>query len=162
MTARKLWLVLKTPVTMLLLLGLVVVAGAWGWRSVTAPMPARPPEPCVVQKVGPQFKPSHAVLRVFNGTDINGFAKRATTILRADGFRVIKISNADAPINGVRVVGVDAASPEVVLVRSYLPKAEFVADPAKLDHVVDVTLGKGFTGFAKSPMRSVPLPDQTA
>lgn len=159
MTARRVWLSIKTPLTMLLLLGLVLFAAAWGYRNATAPIPPRPPEPCVDEAVGPKYLPSHAVLRLYNGTETNGFAKRAATILRADGFRVIRIANAPQQINGVTVVGVNDKSPEVVLVRSYLPNATFIADPNKLDHVVDITVGKGFTGFAKNPLDSVPLPN---
>ncbi|WP_052462723.1 LytR C-terminal domain-containing protein [Nigerium massiliense] len=157
MSARKVWVAVKTPLTMLLLLAFVVFAAMWGWKAANTPTPPRPPEPCVVQSIGPRFKPDHAVLRVYNSTQQNGLAKRVATILRADGFRVIRIANTQPVTQGVQIVGVAANSPEVVLVRSYFPGAKFTADPNKADHTVDITVGNGFKSVAPDPLTSVPV-----
>ena len=44
--------VIKTPVTLLALLALVVFGGVWGFRNATAAIPARAPDPCVMTDVG--------------------------------------------------------------------------------------------------------------
>lgn len=162
MTARKLLLVARTPVTLLAVLALVVLTGLWGYNTLTAPLPPPKPKPCVMQDIGPDFKPEHGTLRVYNGTDRNGFGRRVAAMLRAEGFRVIRIANSPEPIQGVTVVGVDKDSPEVKLVMSYFPKATFTADPDKIDHTVDVTIGDGWDSLARRPLKSVPLPDGKA
>lgn len=161
MVARKAWLALKTPVTMLLLLGFVLLAALWGWTSVKAPIPPVPPEPCIVKKLGPAFKPENAVVQIYNASEVNGLAKKVKIMLSADGFRVTKAVNTeegDPRTDFVHITGIAANSPEVVLVRSYFDKkATFAADPLKVDHSVNVYVGKDFRQLARRPLKSVPL-----
>ena len=49
MDARQVARVLKTPVTLLILVALVYFAARWGWDKAREPIPPRPPEPCVVK-----------------------------------------------------------------------------------------------------------------
>ena len=49
MSQRKVWLALRTPLTMLSLLAFVLIVGNWGLKQTLTPIPQRPPEPCVVQ-----------------------------------------------------------------------------------------------------------------
>ncbi len=152
---------IKTPVTLLLLLAFVGFAAKWGLERAREEIPDQPRLPCVVQTVGPKLKPSHVVVYVYNATDRNGLAKRAGQVLLADGFKVLRRVNAEEKIEKTTIVGVEENSPEVVLVRSYLPKAKFVAD-GRPDHSVDLLLGEDFKEFNSKPMKSVPLPDETA
>lgn len=154
MTARKVFDVLKTPVTLLALLALVYFGAKWGWNEFQKPVPPRPPEPCVVKQVGPQLKPEHAIVRVFNATETNGVGRRAATVLRANGFHVIKIGNAEKPENGLRIVGFKKDSPEVVLVAGQFKNPTVVAD-GRADHSVDIYIGNGYTGFKEPPLASV-------
>ncbi|MFP5416465.1 MAG: LytR C-terminal domain-containing protein [Actinomycetes bacterium] len=152
--------VLKTPVTLLALLALALFAAAWGWDNARRPIPPRPPEPCHWITVGPHFTPDHAIIRVLNATGDNGVARRVAAVLRASGFRVIKVGNADANENGVRVVGVAPNSPEVVLTLGQFEKPKVVADQ-RPDHTVDIFVGKGYALKAK-PLASVPVKDGRA
>lgn len=161
MTYRRFIRLIKTPVTLLILLAFVYFTAKWAIGAATAPVPPRPPEPCVVTKVGPALKPEHVVVRVFNATETNGLGHRVGRTLRADDFKVPLISNAPEMSDKTRIVGFDDKSPEVVLVRSYFPTAEFVADQ-RIDHTVDVVLGKDYKGLAEKPLASVPLKDGTA
>lgn len=163
MTPRKVWLALKTPLTMLMLLGIVLGSAYWAYEQVVTPIPKKPSAPCVTKSVGSAYLPQNAVLRVYNASNINGEAKKVAAALRAAKFSVIKVANADATIDGVQISGISADSPEVVLVSSYFDKsATFVADPLKLDHTVDITIGRGFTGLSTTPLESVPLKDGMA
>lgn len=49
---------IKTPLTMLALLALVVVGGLWGWTNATAQIPPRQLEPCVATDVGGKLAPA--------------------------------------------------------------------------------------------------------
>jgi hypothetical protein len=165
MTPRKVWLALKTPVTMLVLLVFVLIAGAWAYTQTLTPVPPRPPDPCVVTSVGPKFTAANAWIRIYNGTTTSNLAKNTKLIFGNAGFHVIKIATADTPAAKTFIVGVGPNSPEVVLVRSYFPAATpFTADPQKLDHTVDITLGKDFkpATLSSKPLASVALKDGKA
>ena len=45
MDARQVARVLKTPVTLLVLVALMYFAARWGWDKAREPIPPRPPEP---------------------------------------------------------------------------------------------------------------------
>ena len=82
------------------------------------------------------------------------------------GFHVFKVGNADAPIAKTYVAGVDAKSPVVVLVMSYLPAGTpFVAYAVKYqDHMVDIYLGADFktANINPKPTTEIALPDGKA
>lgn len=159
MDASKLVRTLKTPVTLLVLLVFVALAGKWALDAATAPVPPRPPEPCVMTKVGPALTPEKVTIRVFNGTETNGLAKRYAATLRADGFvRVVKIGNTPKPdVVKSRLVGFKVDSPEVLLVKQAFKDIEVVAD-GRADHSVDVVIGKEFAGWSDRANLSVPIP----
>lgn len=162
METRQVVRAVKTPVTLLVLSALVFFAAQWGWNAVRAPIPPRPPQPCVVTEVGPTLTPDHVYVQVYNGSEVNGLAKRLGQLLSADGFKVIKRVNADRndyPIS--EVVGHSEDSPEVVLVRKAFDNIAFRAD-GRIDHTVDVVIGAALPVTVNNPDLSVPLPDGTA
>lgn len=166
MSQRKVWLALRTPLTMLSLLAFVLIVGNWGLKQTLTPIPQRPPEPCVVQTIGPTFTARNATLRILNGTTTSGLAKNTKLIFGGAGFYVLKVGNAEAPAERTFISGVAPDSPEVVLVRSYFPAdTPFVADAERFrDHTVDITLGKDFktSMLSATPKTSVPTKDGTA
>ncbi|QIK71926.1 LytR C-terminal domain-containing protein [Propioniciclava coleopterorum] len=152
----------KTPVTLVLLAVLVYFAANWGLDAVRKPIPPRPPEPCVVQQIGPELTPDHVYVRVYNGSKTNGLAKRLGSVLSADGFKVVKRVNADRDdYPRSLVVGHSEDSPEVALVRKALTNVDFMAD-GRIDRTVDVIIGSEQPGAAEQPDLKVPLPDGTA
>lgn len=150
---------LKTPVTMLLLISFVLAAGNWAWNAATAPVPPRPPDPCVVTQVGPELTPEKVTIRVYNGTETNGLAKRYAAILRAEGFvRVVKVANTEAPdVVKSHLVGFAKDSPEVVLLTKAFQGIEVVED-GRADHSVDFVIGTEFSGWAEKPALTVAVP----
>lgn len=152
----------KTPVTLALLAALVYFAASWGWDAVRTPIPPRPPEPCVVQQIGPELTPEHVYVNVYNGSKTNGLAKRLGSTLSADGFKVVRRVNAardDYPRTIVK--GHAADSPEVVLVTQALTNVDVEAD-GRIDHTVDVIIGSEQPGAAEQPALKVALPDGQA
>jgi len=167
MDARKAWLALKTPATMLILLAFVVVVGAWGYKQTVTSVLKAPPTPCVVKTIGPKYTSDNAWIRIYNGTTVSGLAKNVVKLVFGNaGFHVYKVANSDAPIAKTFVSGVSATSPEVVLVMSYLPAGTpFVADPVKYaDHIVDLNLGADFkaASISTTPLTEIALKDGKA
>ena len=162
MDARQVARVLKTPVTLLILVALVYFAARWGWDKAREPIPPRPPEPCVVKEIGPVLQPEHVWVNVLNGSKTNGVAKRLGQILSADGFKVYSRVNADRddyPTS--EIVGHSEDAPEVVLVRQAFQDIPFRAD-ARADRFVDVIIGETQPVPAEAPQFGVELPDGKA
>lgn len=162
MDSRRVIRAIKTPLTLLALVAFVWFAARWGWDAARAPIPPRPPQPCIVREVGPELKPEHVYVQVYNGSKTNGLAKRLGSILSADGFKVIKRVNADRDdYEASEVVGHAEDSPEVILVRQAFQDIAFRAD-GRIDHTVDVVIGNQQPAPVEAPTLGVPLPDGTA
>lgn len=135
---------LKTPVTMLALLALMVVAASWAMKEVRRPSEALVDQSaCVMTDVGGELKPQDLQLRVLNGSDVGGLAKRTQTDLRAFGFTVIKVNNTAEEISTTVVVGANEDDPQVKLVMSYLPDSTALGD-GRTDGIIDVLVGEDF------------------
>ena len=162
MNPRKVLRALRTPVTMIVLLLFVAWVARWSYDAATEPIPEPPPDPCVVQEVGEELPPTMVYVRVFNGTEVSGLAKRMAAILRADGFNVYKTTNTTEPTwEESYVVGYAEDSPEVVLVRQAFKDIAFRAD-GRVDHTVDVIIGAKEPVAVDKPEFSAPLEDGKA
>ncbi|MBK8446745.1 MAG: LytR C-terminal domain-containing protein [Micropruina sp.] len=146
--------VVKTPLTLLVLLGLVVFGGWWGLRHATAAIPARAAEPCVMTDVGNKLTPKHVTVRTLNAGLRGGLAKRASTTLRSYGFYILKVNNSDERMAQTVVVGNSKDDPEVKLVAGFFKNAKRQGD-GRVDHVVDVLLGDDFAGYVTDPKKSI-------
>lgn len=146
--------VIKTPVTLLALLALVVFGGLWGFRNATAAIPPRPPEPCVMTDVGGKLTPQHVTVRTLNAGLRGGLAKRVSTSLRSYGFYILKVNNSAEKLAQTVVVGNSKDSPEVKLVAGFFKDAKTQGD-GRVDHVVDVLIGDDFAGYVTNPPKSV-------
>ena len=180
MNAQKVIRAIKTPITLIVLVAFVAWAAQWAYTAARAPIPPRPPQPCVVTQVGEYLTPDRVFVRVLNGTDKSGVAKRLAAFLRADGFRTFYIANTDEltaqptvdptaeeqPADDVRhplseVVGHSEDSPEVILVRQAFVDISFRAD-GRVDRTVDVIIGAAQPVPNPNPVFDAPLPDGTA
>jgi hypothetical protein len=153
MSAAEMWRRAKTPVTLLILLGLLWWAGDWAIKAASSPV-GHNNIPCVMTDVGGKLTPDKVLLRVFNTGDIAGAAKLSATQLRAYGFKVQKTGNATTPVQQTTVVGFAADDPEVKLVMGFLKNAVFKAD-GRLDHSVDVLIGKSKIEWTDAPATSI-------
>jgi len=153
---RQVGRVIKTPLTLLALLALVVFGGWWGLRNATAAIPPRPPQPCVNTNVNGKLTPNHVTVRTLNAGLRGGLAKRVSTSLRSQGFYIVKVNNSDERRAQTVIVGNAKDSPEVRLVAGFFKNATTQGD-GRVDHVVDVLLGDDFAGYVLEPKTFVPV-----
>ena len=67
--------IVRTPLTLLILLGVLCYGAWWGYTNVLKPVPALPPEPCVEQSLpNSQLRSTQVTVSVFNGGDRRGLA----------------------------------------------------------------------------------------
>ncbi len=137
---RQIVRVLKTPVTLIILLAFVGYGAMWGYEHAKAPAPGRPPVPCVPMDVGDTLTPEMVQVRVLNGGTQGGMAKNAASHLRAFDFKVIKYGNTDERLKETIIVGKNADDPQVQLLTNFFKDAEARGD-GRVDGVVEVLLG---------------------
>jgi len=160
--------VARTPVTLLILFGVLLYGAYWGYNNIIKPVPALPPEPCVVQNLpNGQLKTGQVVVRVYNGGDRKGLAADVGRSLRGKGFRVTLTTNTVEKIQKTVIVGADVNNPEVKFVKTFFKESVVRADQ-RVDRTVDVLVGNKYGGFdknAKTTYRvetdTVCLPSQT-
>jgi hypothetical protein len=160
--------IVRTPITLLLLLGVLCYAAWWGYTNVLRPIPAPPVQPCVDQSVNKgQLKSSQVTVKVYNGGNKRGLAGDVGRSLRERGFNVIRTANTAEKISKTVIVGADSKNPEVLLVKGFFKDAVVKGDK-RADHSVDVLVGNKYGGFNKNAKRTyavktstVCLPSQT-
>lgn len=139
----------RTPLTLLVLLGVLCYGAWWGYRNVLQPIPATPPTPCVPQPVSKGvLRSSQVTVSVFNGGDRKGLAGDVGRSLRGKGFKVLKTANTNEKVRQTVIVGANAKNPEVLLVKGFFKKATVRADK-RVDRTVDVLVGTAYAGFNK-------------
>ena len=163
--------VVRTPITLLILLGVLLYGAWWGYNNIIRPVPEAPEPPCVVQTLRKgQLKATQVTIKVFNGGDKVGLAGDVGRALRGKGFKVTLTTNTNERIQRTVVVGASEKAPEVLFVKTFFKDAVVRADKGKaVDHSVDVLVGNKYGGFnkkAKSTYKvkatSVCLPSQVA
>ena len=160
--------VVRTPVTLLVLFGMLLYGAWWGYNNIIKPIPPLPPEPCVEQSLPKgQLKASQVVVRVYNGGDRKGLAADVGRNLRSKGFRVVLTTNTVEKIQKTVIVGADENNPEVLFVKSFFKEANVRSDQ-RVDRTVDVLVGNKYGGFNKEAKATyqvdattVCLPSQT-
>ena len=141
--------VVRTPITLLILFGMLLYGAWWGYNNIMNPIPALPPEPCVDQSVPKgQLQASQVVIRVYNGGDRKGLAADVGRSLRGKGFRVVITTNTAEKIQKTVIVGADDNNPEVLFVKSFFKEAVVRSDK-RVDRTVDVLVGNKYGGFKK-------------
>jgi hypothetical protein len=160
--------IVRTPITLLLLLGVLCYAAWWGYTNVLRPIPPAPPQPCVDQSVNKgELKSSQVTVKVYNGGNKRGLAGDVGRALRERGFNVIRVGNTGEKISKTVIVGADAKNPEVLLVKRFFKDSIVKAD-RRVDHSVDVLVGNKYAGFNRNAKttyavktKTVCLPSQT-
>lgn len=135
---------LRTFIVLAVLAAAVALAGAWGWKAMTAPFPQKVEvAPCVDASVtkGSEVYPSQVVVTVLNASTRSGLATRAMTDLVDAGFVKGTIGNAPrgTKLKTVEVWTTDKDSPSAALVASWLGGAKIVETDADYPGVVVIT-----------------------
>jgi LytR cell envelope-related transcriptional attenuator len=139
--------VIRTPVTLMILFGMLLYGAWWGYDNIIRPIPPLPPTPCVDQSVpNGQLKASQVVVKVYNGGDRKGLAADVGRSLRNEGFRVILTTNTVEKIQKTVIVGAAENNPEVLFVKSFFNESVVRSDK-RADHTVDVLVGNKYGGF---------------
>ena len=100
----------RTPFTLLVLLGILCYGAWWGWSNVIREVPPAPPAPCVEQSLPKnQLKSSQVTVSVFNGGDKRGLAGDVGRSLRERGFKVQTTTNTLQKVGKTVIVGLNAS-----------------------------------------------------
>ena len=146
--------VIKTPVTLIILLAILGYGAMWGYQHVTMPDNRRV-ETCVMTDVGSKLTADKVTVRVLNGGETGGLAKIVASFLRSRGFRVIYYNNSDERVANTVVVGNSVDDPEVQLMLGFFTGSTARGD-GRVDHVVDVIMGDKNTQI-ENPVDSIPV-----
>lgn len=160
--------IVRTPITLLILLGVLLWGAWWGYTNILRPIPKSPPPPCVEQTVVKGvIKTGQVIIRVYNGGDKRGLAGDVRRDLTNRGFKVTVATNTNEKISKTVIVGGGAKNPEVLFVKTFFKDSVVRADPKRKDGSVDVLVGNKYGGFVKAKTtyavktKTVCLPSQT-
>ena len=152
----------QTPITLVVLLGVLAGGAWWGWNSLTE---VTAEQVCVDQPLpNKKLAPKQVVVNVFNGGAEGGSARNIGGQLTKRGFNVGKVANEPNgdKVDVAAIRGSSKDAPEVRMVFLQLnQKVPIVAD-GRTDHTVDLVLGAGFTKLNTGKVTSVPVPGGTA
>ncbi len=153
----------RTPITMMVLLGVLLGAAYYGWQTVispgggeakvTAPTPTSPTcEKKTVIKKGQRVEARQVVVNVYNAGQRAGLAGETLDELVNKGFKRGIAANAPSNIaagpNATVILPGGAGAPQIRLVRNqFIGKVKYLKS-ASLTLGVDVIVGESFRGVA--------------
>ena len=156
----------RTPITLLLLLALLIGAGWYGVRALRMPGPTRTavvtaciPQPVVSATPGARVSASAITVNVYNAGNIAGLADRTAVALKARGFTIGAVDNAptDSRYRGFLLVrGAARNLPGVKLALAQVKGSAF-QKVERTDDTVDMILGAKFRVLRRPAPRSIPL-----
>jgi hypothetical protein len=154
----------KTPVTLVVLLGVLLGAAYYGWASVvsggSADKKATPTPPtCATTQVGKgqRLTAKNVLVNVYNAGSVEGLASRTLTTLKARGFRGGVASNAPTGIStrSVMILARDRTAPQIRLVVQQFRGLVAFGRPHDVAAGVNVVVGDNFAGFRKRILRAI-------
>lgn len=141
----RVWRIVRTPLTLLVLLGILCYGAWWGYTNVLKPVPPLPPTPCVSQPIKKGALAANQVtVAIYNGGSKRGLARDIGIRLRDRGFRVQGESNTAEKPKTTVIVGQGAKNPEVLLVKQFFPGSTVRVEPGRVDHSVDIIVGNNW------------------
>ncbi|TDD67015.1 LytR family transcriptional regulator [Jiangella aurantiaca] len=151
---RRRWRRIRTSVTLLVLIGVVIGAAWYSWDNVVddGETAASGPtgEPCAPGAPTSAPAPANVQVNVYNATERNGLASAVARQVRERGFVVVDVDNdpLDRAITGtaeVRSRADDQAAAE--LVATLVPGAVYVPDE-RTEATIDLVLGDAFEALS--------------
>lgn len=147
---------LRTALTMLVLVVVVIGAAAWGWNRLTDPIGEQASGPCTDTEVaaGDRVTTDQVVVTVLNAGTRAGLASRTMSDLVAQGFVEGQLANAPdrTDVSRVQIWTDNPRSPVVRLVRSHLGRVTVVRrDP--VGRGVNVVVGNKFDELSNGRQR---------
>jgi hypothetical protein len=152
----------KTPITLLVLLGVLLGAAYYGWRTIVSPATGSDatntqkthpkahtcPDKHVYPK-GQKVRSKQITVNVYNAGSISGLADSTLSSLSDNGFRPGVADNAPGGVSAtnVTILAANGQVPQIQLVASqFKGKVAYVSGPA-LANGIDVVVGDGFSGM---------------
>jgi len=155
--ARNVVRTVSTPITLVILLGLLTAGVWWGYKIVSAKV-VQTTTPCVTMAMT-ELTTSSVTVNVYNSGSLAGLAGRVSTTLIDGGFIVGTVGNASNNVQTVMITGANADDPEVRLVASWFVDPAIQAD-GRANHTVDVYVGNDFdeqNGIVPNAPASLPI-----
>lgn len=131
-----------TPITLLVLLGILGFGAWWGYREISKPLPGNVPTPCVTTPAK-ELTSSQVAVRVLNGGYTTGLGTKVGKALEVKGFKVLFTGNSKERIKKTVIVASTADAPEAKLVLGFFKDATIRPD-ARVDATVDVLVGSEY------------------
>jgi hypothetical protein len=155
----------RTLLTLAVLALLVVLAGAWGWAKLTAPLPKKEPAPvctAATVKAGDHVFPAQVTVSVLNASRREGLAGRTMSSLTTGGFGAGDSGNAPkgTSVSVAQIWTPDPSSPAVALVKAWLPGVKVVRRQVTEPGVV-VVVGDKFKDVGQGPKSITATKDAT-
>ncbi len=157
---------LRSALTLVGLVVLLLAGVAWAWAAVTEPFPEREKAAVCTASViaeGEKVYPDQVTVSVLNAGDSEGLADRTMSDLVESGLDrgVVGNAPADTEVNVAQIWTEDPGNPAVLLVKSFLGKqAKIVRRDPPLPGV-NVVVGEEFTG-AKQGRKSVKAREESS
>jgi hypothetical protein len=143
----------RTALTLAVLCVLLAVAGLWGWKATTRPLPGKVDSPiCVNTSVaaGDKVFPEQVTVSVYNAGEREGLAGRTMQLLTDAGFAEGNSGNAsDGKVTDVAIWTDEPDNPAVLLVASHLGPDVEIDDRKAQGAGVTVVVGDDFTDLVK-------------
>lgn len=159
-----LWRHLRTAVTLLVLVGIMVAAAYFGWQRVVgddADTDAAASDSCVPSTDVTIPAPDDVEINVYNATGRSGLAAEVADLMRERGFVIAQVANdpENKDIEGTAEIrGSQSQQGAAALLTTTVPESVFVPDEREAD-TLDVVVGEGFTELAPP---DTPVPEPTA
>lgn len=147
--------VLKTPVTLIILLAMLGYGAMWGLEHATMDSPTRSGTACVLTDVGGKLTPPRVTVRIFNAGTVSKAASLTRLHLNHYSFRVTQIGNSERVVANTVIIGNSADAPEVRLLQGFFEGAAAEGD-GRADHTVDVIIFDK-TKRVEEPVTSIPV-----
>ena len=158
MSAKKVVRTLSTPITLVILLGLLAAGVWWGYKTVTAKV-VKTTTPCVTMAMT-ELTTASVTVNVYNSGSQVGLAGQVSLALTDGGFLKGTVGNSDNNVQTVMIMGANADDPEVQLVAAWFIEPVIQAD-GRVSHTVDVYIGDSFdyqTGMVSGAPTSLEIP----
>lgn len=148
---------MRSGLTLLTLVAMVVVGGWWGWSAMTEPFPQEEEIPICVDttvEAGTPVLRDQVIVSVYNGTRRRGLAGQTQDLLVERGFVAGETGNAPDQVRRTQIWASDRTNPAVQLVRRQFPKAQIVEGEALGPGVV-IVLGSDHKNLRKKKVEQV-------
>ena len=156
----------RTPITLLVLLGVLLGAAFYGWHTIISPVTGDDPEPLAHQPrcadvetfhKGDQIKSRDVIVNVYNAGAISGLATDTLAVLANRGFQLGVADNAPpgASATNVTIMTDNRTAPQIRLVAQQFKGTVKYAKERRRGTGVSIVVGDEFVGIDQKALHSL-------